>query len=158
MCFLQALSSNDSSKPSSSDSGPYWSSLVAPSRRFTEGPPDDKTATTETKADPPGDHLVPVENQSPSEQVEIKQRAGENKGENEGEMGGTGEATEGEEVSASVYETRKAESDESKLMPPPPAPLSRAAGIASMPPPSFIPPRPGLPSKCTGMPALHNEY
>ena len=157
MCFLQALSSNDLSKPSSSDSGPYWSSLVAPSRRFTEGPPDDKTATTETKADPPGGHLVPVENQSPSEQVEIKQRAGEKKeGENEGEMGDTGEVTEGEEVSASVGEIRKAESDESKLMPPP---LSRATGSASMPPPSFIPPRPGLPSKCTGMPAaVHNEY
>lgn len=141
----QAPNSNGLSKTTATDSGPYWSQ-VAPPRRFTEGPTDDKP-TTETKPEPPSSQSAPAEDQCLPEQAptgqgtdaSIREKVDssevKNEQENSSDCGAFG---------------KKGGSEETKLvMPLPPGPAPQVFAVPSMPPRSFIPTRTSLPSSAS---------
>ena len=120
-------------KPPTADSGPYWSKMAPPPRKFTEGPlgdqhgsQEDQRGTTEITMQPPNSQL---DHQAPSEQEERKDTSSREKP----EVVASGGQNEERNLEAS--------SEERKLMPPPPAPAPRAFATPPMPPPSFIPSR-----------------
>ena len=129
------------SKPPTAESGPYWSQMVPPPRKFTEGPlgdqhgpPEDQYGTTETTAQPP--NSLQSDHQSPSESNTMEETRGREKPE---VVGGGSESKEGD------LEASGSSPEEKQLMPPPPGLAPRVFATPPMPPPSFIPSRASLP-------------